>query len=214
MKTNDPNTDQFLVYSKFILGLASFGLPPLTASDVGLSSTKYKQLNEGFELRPLDDLGKKKGKLIPNTNKYSHLYKDGKKLSKTIFREGGLCMGFKDGYCALIKYDIDKKREEGFSFGAHCIINTKGEIVLSAESTCEYPRHIGGHLGGIEKTIYDLRNGNPIFVYDDYIKGKTSIIAEFRYDWDYKKIEGVNLGTGIYKIDFLTCEITKIDDVK
>jgi hypothetical protein len=67
--------------------------------------------------------------------KYSHLYKDGVKVSDEIFRKGGLCSGFKEGYCELIHYTRTKepkKNDEGFSFGSSAIVNTNGKICLSA----------------------------------------------------------------------------------
>jgi hypothetical protein len=79
----------------------------------------YESLNDGFELRPIE-LSKKEleNPRIINS-KYSHLYKDGIKVSDNIFRKGGICIGFKDGYCGLIHYvrtNEPKKNDEGFSF--------------------------------------------------------------------------------------------------
>ena len=57
-------------------------------------ASDYQKLGNGFELRPLE--------IENNRNKYSHLFKDGVQISKEVFRKGGMCSGFKDGYCSLI----------------------------------------------------------------------------------------------------------------
>lgn len=176
----------------------------------------HERLGQGFELRKIE-LKNKKGEVIDNRNNYSHLYFEGEQISKEVFRKGGMCSGFKDGYCALIHYipskDPKKSNTEGFDFGTHILINQKGEIALKGGSfSSDHPYHIGGHLASIGNYIYDLRTAKAIAPKSSTtIKGVNCIIVEHRYDWYDKEVK---LPIGVYRIDFETAEITKIDDVK
>jgi len=73
----------------------------------------YESLKNGFELRPIEVLAEGGQFVLDNKNKYSHLYKDGIKVSDEIFRKGGLCHGFKDGYCSLIHYVLEREHDLG-----------------------------------------------------------------------------------------------------
>jgi hypothetical protein len=76
----------------------------------------------------------------------------------------------------------------------------------------DYPYHIGGHLGSIGNYIYDLRTGKAIAPKSSTtITGINCIIVEHRYDWYDKEVK---LPLGIYRIDFQTAELTKLDEVK
>jgi hypothetical protein len=91
------------------------------------------------------------------------------------------------------------------------IINHLGEICMGKKGL-DYPYHIGGHLGSIGNYIYDLRNGKAIAPKSStVITGINCIIIEHRYDWYNKE---VTLPLGIYRIDFETAEIIKLDEVK
>lgn len=175
----------------------------------------HDRLGDGYELRKIE-LKDSKGNPIDNRDNYSHLYHNDLKVSDKIFRRGGTGGTFKDGYCKLIHYVKDKKNSNGFDFGTHVIINHLGEIVMSPlmmnVSSLDYPNHIGGHLGSIGGYIYDLRNGKAIAPKSSTsINGKNCIIVEHRYDWYDKEVK---LPLGIYRIDFQTAELTKLDEVK
>ncbi len=174
----------------------------------------YERLGDGYELRPIELTEKQKEDKHLVNMKYSHLYHNDLKISDKIFRKGGLGGTFKDGYCSLIHYIRSKeakKNNSGFSFGTHVIINQLGDIALEGD-TLDYPYHISGHLASKKETIYDLRTGKAIAPKSSTsIRGINSVIIEHRYDW-YGKDLGLPLG--IYKIDYWTAEITKIDDVK
>lgn len=170
----------------------------------------HERLGDGYELRKIE-LKDSKGNPVDNREKYSHLYHNDLKVSDEVFRKGGFNSGFKDGYCKLIHYVKDKKNSSGFDFGTHVIINHVGEIVMGGKGL-DYPSHIGGHLGSINNYIYDLRSGAAIAPKSSTpITGTNCIIIEHRYDWYDKEVK---LPLGIYKIDFQTAEITKIDEVK
>jgi hypothetical protein len=71
------------------------------------------------------------------------------KISDEIFRRGGLCSGFKDNYCQLIKYNKHKGRpkktkrlDDIFSMGDSVIVDMNGKIVLESDSCLEYPYHL------------------------------------------------------------------------
>jgi hypothetical protein len=163
---------------------------------------KYEQLGDGFELRPIDDGG------------YSHLYKDDKKVTSHVFRKGGSCIGFKDGYCILIVYSKKRKTKKDpskYTYGKHVIINEQGKIVLEQEDSFKYPGLPGGNVAKIGDDYYNLLTGECIFSHPrTSINGKTKIILEHSFSFDHYKVKHES---GIYSIDKLTCEITKIDEV-
>jgi hypothetical protein len=175
----------------------------------------YEKLGDDYDLRPID-LKDDKGNDIPNTSKYCNLYLNGNKVSDKVFRKGGMCNGFKDGYCSLIYYTKEKtkskRNNEGFNFGTHVIINALGEIKLKVDNSLDHPYHIGGHLASIRDYIYDLRTGKVITPKGSTtISGSDFIIIEHRYGWHNKE---VTLPFGIYKLDFKTAEIIKLGDIK
>ena len=174
----------------------------------------YEKLGNGYELRPIPLTEKEAENIRLVDLKYSHLYHNGLKVSDLIFRKGGICHGFKDGYCSLIHYTRTKepkKNDNGFSFGVHVLINELGEICLSKDGL-DYPYHIGGHLASIGSYVYDLRTGKAIIPKSsDSIRGVNCLIVKHTYDWYNKEVE---MPLGIYRVDFWTADITKIDDVK
>lgn len=174
----------------------------------------YQKLGDGYELRPIPLTKKQSENSRIVGMKYSHLYHNDLKVSDLIFRKGGLGGTFKDGYCSLINYvktKEPKRNDDGFSFGTHAIINRLGEICLNRESL-DYPYHTGGHLASIGNYIYDLRTGKAIAPKSSTtITGTNCIIINHTYSWYDKEVA---LPLGIYRIDFQTAEITKIDEVK
>jgi hypothetical protein len=175
----------------------------------------YIQLGDGYELREIEILEEGGKLIVENRDKYSHLYHNGLKVSDKIFRKGGTGGRFKDGYISLIYYTQKAhhtKEKHGSDFGTHVIIDGLGDIKLKPTSSFSYPNHIGGHLGSVNDYIYDLRTGVAITPKpSNTIVGENCIIIEHRYSWCNKEVE---LPLGIYKIDFQTAEIVKIDDVK
>lgn len=174
----------------------------------------HDRLGDGYELREIEILAEGGQFVVENREKYSHLYHNDLKISDEVFRRGGTGGKFKDGYCSLIHY-VEKEphteKKHGFDFGTHVIINNLGEIVMGRKGL-DYPSHIGGHLASINNYIYDLRSGDAIAPKSSTtIIGTSCIIIEHRYDWYDKEVK---LPLGIYKIDFQTAEITKIDEVK
>lgn len=158
----------------------------------------YERLGGGYELRPIE-LTKKEAENSHIVNlQYSHLYHNGLKVSDGIFRTGGTGGEFKEGYCQLIHYVRDKKRESGFSFGTHVIINNLGEICLAGTGISSYPSHCGWNIGKLKDTYYDLTTGKEVLTCSSSgsINGKEYIIVEHQYDW-YNK----DLPLGIYKIN-------------
>jgi len=191
---NDPN-----VYS-------IFGGSPESKKENGRESLGY-----GYELREIELLDDK-GNPIQNREKYSHLYRDGEQISKEVFRKGGMCNGYEDGYCCLIHYVKESgKREDGFSFGIHVIVDAFGKTVLSGKGITDYPSHLGGNIAKLNDKYYNLLNGEKIIETSSgsVINGATSIIVEHRYNW-----RNGNLPVGVYRIDKSTCEMTKIDEIR
>jgi hypothetical protein len=174
----------------------------------------YEDLNDGFELRPIK-LSKKESENSRIVNsKYSHLYKDGVKISDEIFRKGGLCHGFKEGYCGLIHYTRTKepkKNDSGFSFGDSVIINTEGKICLS-RTGLDYPYHVGGNVGSIGNYYYNLLTGEKICYRPSLvIVGVECLYLDSRYDFGYYEVK---IPVGVYKLNKITLELIKIDEIK
>lgn len=172
---------------------------------------KHQSLGDGFELRRFEILDEDGDDI--NDQKFSHLYKDGVKVSDVVYRKGGMCMGFRDGYCYLIKYDKVENNEGrlGYDFGIHVIINSEGNICLSENNSLDHPHHCGGNLAKIGSTYYDLTTGQIVAVCDtsSTIDGKDYLFLNHRYAWD-----GSKLPLGVYQINKTTCEITKLDETK
>jgi len=174
----------------------------------------YKSLNDGFELRPIELTEEEsKNQRIVNM-KYSHLYKDGVKVSDDIFRKGGLCHGFKEGYCGLIHYtrtNESKKNDDGFSFGESVIINTDGKICLTRQGL-DYPYHSGGNVGSMNNYYYNLLTGEKIcYKPSSVITGEEYLYLDNRYNFDYYEVK---IPVGVYKLNKITLELTKIDEIK
>jgi len=174
----------------------------------------YEDLNDGFELRPIK-LSKEESENSRIVGlKYSHLYKDGVKVSDEIFRKGGLCSGFKEGYCELIHYTRTKepkKNDEGFSFGSSAIVNTNGKICLSKVGL-DYPYHSGGNVGSVGDYYYNLLTGEKICHRpSSVITGVECLYLEHRYNFDYYEVK---IPVGVYKLNKNTLELTKIDEIK
>ena len=174
----------------------------------------YESLNDGFELRPIEILAEGGQFVLDNKNKYSHLYKDGVKVSDEIFRKGGLCHGFKDGYCTLIHYVLEREHEEkrlGFSSGDSVIINTDGKICLTREGL-DYPYHTGGNVGSVGNYYYNLLTGEKIcYRPSSVIVGEECLYLDNRYNFDYYEVK---LPVGVYRLNKITLELTKIDEIK
>ncbi len=174
----------------------------------------YDNLNDGFELRPIEltDEESKNQRIVDM--KYSHLYKDGVKVSDTIFRKGGLCHGFRDGYCGLIHYTRTKepkKNDNGFSFGESVIINTDGKICLSRQGL-DYPYHSGGNVASMGNYYYNLLTGEKIcYRPSTVIVGEEYLYLDNRYNFDYYEVK---LPVVVYKLNKITLELTKIDNIK
>lgn len=183
-------------------------------SGATIPKSPYESLGNGYELRPIEILAEGGQFVMENKLKYSHLYHNGLKVSDNIFRKGGSCIGFKDGYASLILYtqikDHDyEKNQLGFNSGDHVIVNHLGEIALTNKGQgLDYPSHIGGNVGKLSGTFYNLLTREPIISPNtsNSIKGEKYIIIEHKYSWYDKEKE-----LGIYMIDKQTCELTLID---
>jgi RNA recognition motif-containing protein len=205
---------QMLTYAAEILSNGGldylFGGQPKKVKPVN----PYEGLNDGFELRPIELTEEEsKNKRIVDM-KYSHLYKDDIRVSDDIFRKGGLCHGFKEGYCDLIHYirtNESKKNDNGFSFGESVIINTDGKICLTREGL-DYAYHLGGNIASMGNYYYNLLTGEKIcYKPSSVIKGEEYLYLEHRYNFGYYEVK---IPVGVYKLNKITLELTKIDEIK
>ena len=174
----------------------------------------YQSLNDGFELRPIKLSKKESENSRIVDSKYSHLYKDGVKVSNEIFRKGGICSGFKDGYCSLIQYTRTKEPEKNdsvFSFGTHVIVNSSGKICLTG-MRLDHPYHTGGNLGSVGDYYYNLLTGEKVcHKISSVIVGKEYLYLDNRYNFDYYEVK---IPVGVYKLNKITLKLTKIDEIK
>ena len=189
--------------------LGGFGLASANPfRDKEAEKLAFRKLGDGFELRPIKE---------DDELEYSHLYKDGVKISNEVFRRGGICSGFKDGYCQIIQYQPKKDKKkypDGYGDSRHVIVNAEGKIVLSCESSFDSIYHTGGNVASKGDVYYNLLTGEPIiYKSSTTIKGAKAIIIEHRYDFDYMK-KVVDVPKGVYSLDLITCELTKIDDIR
>lgn len=169
----------------------------------------YKQndwtnLGDGYYLVPIADFGE-------NRERYSHLYKDGQKLSDSYFRKGGMHFGWKGNYTMLIVYQKMPRKRTGkppkkdepkysFDFGHHCVIDRSGNIVYTTTNALEYPCLIGGCLMSIKNSIINLIDGSKLIHYNgSMLSSDEFIFVENNYDSNYKY--------GVYKISKADGEI-------
>ena len=168
-------------------------------------STTTKDLNNGFSLKYLETPSPR-GKV----GNYGILCKDGIPISKKIFRTGGMCSGYKDGYCSLILYKPDKKSPEGYDSGTHVIVDETGKVCLKADNMLHYPRHHKGIIATMNNTYYNLKTGDIIlngkYSSDGYISS-TSINSD-----SYIFVEGHFNGKNVvYQIDYKTGQCITIN---
>ena len=142
------------------LGFTEMCNDPSNFFFLAMDSTKPKRpefstdLNNGYELLS-----------ISGKDDYCHLYKDGKQISKEIFRKGGMCGGFKDGFCQLINYKITKNKKKyggNYTFGEHCIIDETGKIVFRQEGMLDHIYLQGGMIVASDGKYYNLLTGEKI----------------------------------------------------
>lgn len=140
-------------------------------------------------------------KLVPDTSiednrlQYCHLYKNGVKLSNSLFRKGGSTNDFKqENYCSLIKYDNLKKD----TLGEHVIIDNTGKIVLASKDSFKYPYFHKGIIASMDSTYYNLLTGKAITKGTANIKSKQFLFIENNYNKEFP--------LGVYKICYQTGE--------
>lgn len=202
---------EFLSIMNNIVSNGMFGGMPFTNNTDPIVPL-YERLGDGYELRPIEILAEGGQFVLENSEKFSHLYHNGEKVNDEVFRKGGMGGKFRDGYCELIHYVQENPHTEkrhGFNFGKHVIINSDGIIVLS-ENSLKHPSHMGGNIGRLDETYYDLTCGKPILKggFAESISGNKFIIVEHRYHW-YNE----DLPLGIYMLDKTSCTYEKIDEI-
>lgn len=141
-------------------------------------------LGAGFTLVPL----------FPDIDlNYSHLYKNGKKVSDEVFRRGGMCTGFKGDYCDLLQYNIEKN---GIGSAVHVIVNLNGNIVFTANTKpLEYPYLCGGCVLYYGGEYFNLLTGKSICKGTNTIKS-TSFIFVAEGNYRNEVVKRIDLTTG------------------
>ena len=156
-------------------------------------------LKNGFTLKWIVD---KEGKSVRNN--YGYLCKDGIQICNTVFRKGGMCGGFKDGFCSLILYTPNDS-PEGYSSGTHVIVDETGKVCLSADNMLDYPYHIKGVVGKLGNIYYNLKTGEVILdgSFNSATYASKSIESE-----KYLFAEGSKV---VYQIELSTGKLTIIE---
>jgi hypothetical protein len=146
-------------------------------------------IGEGLQLIPDPEI---KG----NRDNYCYLYKDGVKVSDSLFRKGGVFTPFgKDKkYCTVIVYHDYKKD----TMGNFCIIDSNGNIVMESENSFDSLYYLRGEIATMKGIYYNLKTGQPIVKGDSTVKSKYYLFVENTYNKDYEP--------GVYKIDYETGE--------
>lgn len=131
-----------------------------------------------------------------NTSRYSHLCRDGKRITDTYFRLGGMSHGF-DGkpYAQLIVYNNYPKE----TWGDHCIIDATGKIVMTQKKSFESLYYSKGVIASMGGTYYNLLTGLPIVNGSSTVKSKNFFFVENNYGTDYAH--------GVWKIEYETGKI-------
>jgi hypothetical protein len=167
-------------------------------------STISRDLKNGFSLKYLET-PTPRGKV----GNYGILCKDGIPISKEIFREGGMCSGYRDGYCSLILYKPDKKSAEGYDFGTHVIVDETGKVCLKAENMLDSLYLNKGVIATMGGTYYNLKTGEVIldgkYSSNSYIN--SSSIHSDSYIFVEGHVDGKNV---VYQIDYKTGQCTTI----
>lgn len=166
--------------SKSFFGV--FGIHLMSAMKVD-----ENDLKEGFRLVPNKFKAYK-----DDYSEYSHLYKDGKKVSNKNFRRGGLCSGFKDGYCMLLEYTKNKSGR----FGTHCLVDLKGKVVFRQTKMFSPIYHLGGVIVVEDSIYYNLKDGKPIVKGSSSVRSEKFLFVENNYEKEYE--------LGVHKIEYAT----------
>jgi len=188
-------------YGHFLFGGMPYEKPD--ENDLG----KGLRLVPIFEVRPNLANDKKIQKQIGSNTDYSFLFKDGKRVSKFVFRKGGMSNGFKKGdYCNLIYYpDFFDEKKEYRTGGKHVLINTDGKIVLEEQGLSKHPYYRKGVIASMDKSYYNLLTGELIIMGDSSIESEDFLFVQKAYDFEW--YGGKDKPKGVYKIRFETGEV-------
>lgn len=156
---------------------------------------------------------------LPNKQEFGHLYKDGVKISNSVYRLDN--NKFKEDclYIQLMKYEQIKPQQKPkqlydiYRYDKRVIVNTNGvEIFSNKENHLDYLFLRGGNILESQKSFYNLLTGELIISrVNESINGKNNIIIKYDpYSFDKPKVEKEK---GIYILDKITCQLTKIDDI-
>jgi len=154
---------------------------------------RERNLGRGFTLELLTEADLK-GLKESNRDDYCYLYKDGTKVSDTIFRLGGLSSGFnKKEYCMLIKYELVNGK---MNYGNHCIVDLDGKIVMEAEPFESSFYYLKGVICVKKETYYNLLTGKPIANGHQSVNSDNYLFVKNGYKTGFEE--------GVYKIEYAT----------
>lgn len=123
------------------------------------------------------------------------LHHNGVQISEHLFRKGGMSKST-EKYCQLICYT----NKEDNNFSNHCIVNTKGIIVLSQNNMLDSPYLINGCIASLEHDLYNLDTQTKIVNYKQYEQTTNYIFAMPSYKEEVKGMRVINVHTGEVKI--------------
>ncbi len=145
---------------------------------------------------------------------YCHLYKDGVKMSDTLYRQGSFEANLNDKYFQLIKYKeayYDKsitsitKSDPKHLGGTWCILNQDCKEIVESPDSFKHLSILGDIVYSIDKKYYDIETHEYLGSPSSILKSKDFLF----FDNTYEKDESLK---GILKISKKDCtfELFKI----
>ena len=164
--------------------------------------------NITFKYTELDDEYIKRWNI---NSEFGHLYKNGIKMSDTLYRIGGHGISEEDKYFMILKY-VEAKYNDNITTiikdkfhlsGLWCILNENGEEKGIFDSY-KSPYMVGGQVYVLDKTYYNIETKKPYCNSYSSMKTKKYLFLDNQYDEDIER-------RGVFKINMIdgTFEIFK-----
>ncbi|MCK9429828.1 MAG: hypothetical protein M0R17_07470 [Candidatus Omnitrophica bacterium] len=147
-----------------------------------------------IELRHVDLDPNYSKKWNNNLNDFIQLYKDGKKISNTLYRIGGMGGNWKDGYMVLLKHlqacypdSITKNKKAKLHLESlWCIIDQMGVEKVECENLNEL-YHDGGLIYNIDRNYYNIETKERYGFSFHRLTSTNFIFLDKQYDEDASK---------------------------
>lgn len=145
--------------------------------EYGLMSTLLTEPNH-IEIRHNPNISKNDPRMP-----YGNLFMNGRKVSDRAYRVGGMGGTFKDGYCSLIVYEVDRTGTP--DFGTHCLINELCQIKFISKDTISSFYHKGGRIVVQNNSYIDIEEAKIIATGYSSVQSDDYIFVQNDYDKNY-----------------------------